>query len=62
MSQDIVLQTMKELGVEPTRENYLAFAYFGTPPEKLSAEEEAALPENLQRMTSDEPESDSRED
>jgi hypothetical protein len=41
---DIVLDKMKQLGVKPTRENYLDFAYLGTPPEKLSAEEEAMLP------------------
>lgn len=45
---DIVLDKMKKLGVEPTRQNYLTFAYFGTPPEKLSAEEEAMLPEQFQ--------------
>jgi hypothetical protein len=44
---DIVLNKMKEMGVEPTRKNYLDFAYLGTPPEKLSAEEEAMLPKGL---------------
>jgi len=44
---DIVLDKLKQLGVEPTRQNYLDFAYLGTPPKKLSAEEEALLPEGL---------------
>jgi hypothetical protein len=49
---DIVLDKMKQLGVKPTRENYLDFAYLGTPPEKLSAEEEAMLPKGLTDETS----------
>jgi hypothetical protein len=48
MQNDIVLDKMKELGVEPTRKNYLDFAYFGTPPKQLSAEEESMLPEQFQ--------------
>jgi hypothetical protein len=47
---DIVLDKMKQLGVEPTRQNYLTFAYFGTPPEHLTAEEEAQLPEQFQQF------------
>jgi hypothetical protein len=46
--EDIVLAKMKQLGVEPTRKNYLDFAYFGTPPEVLSGEEEAQLPPQFQ--------------
>jgi hypothetical protein len=46
--EDIVLSKMKQLGVEPTRKNYLDFAYFGTPPDVLSAEEEAQLPSQFQ--------------
>ena len=45
---DIVLDKMKQLGVAPTRKNYLDFAYLGTPPEELSAEEEAMLPKGLE--------------
>jgi len=44
---DIVLNKMKELGVPETRQNYLDFAYLGTPPKELSAEEEAMLPEQF---------------
>ena len=45
---DHVLNYMKKINVPLTRENYLDYAYFGNPPEELSAEEEAALPEELQ--------------
>jgi hypothetical protein len=44
---DIVIEKMKQLGVPLTRKNYLDFAYFGTPPETLSAEEEATIPKGL---------------
>jgi len=43
--RDCVLRKMVELNIALTRENYLHFAYFGNPPEELSAEEEADLPE-----------------
>jgi hypothetical protein len=46
--EDIVLSKMKQLGVEPTRKNYLDFAYLGQPPAVLSAEEESQLPPQLQ--------------
>lgn len=46
-SDDFVLDKMKELGVPPTRKNYLDFAYFGTPPAILGPEEEAMLPEQF---------------
>ena len=39
-----VVSMMREFGIEMTRENYLDLAYFGKPPEELSAEEEADLP------------------
>lgn len=45
---DYVLDKMKESGIPMTRENYLELAYMGDPPEKLSAEEEADLPEEFQ--------------
>ena len=52
---DNVLEMMKKAGVEPTRENYIRWAYFGTPPAKLSAEEESLLPEQFQKMENNEP-------
>lgn len=52
--EDIVLNKMKKEGVPLTRENYLQFAYFGNPPEELSAEEEAQLPEQFQKDTDEE--------
>lgn len=56
---DIILDFMKEKKVPITRDNYLAIAYMGNPPEELSAEEEAELPEGLQRKDSGaEPESE----
>ncbi len=60
---DVVLDMMKKVGVEPTRENYIRWAYFRTPPEKLSAEEEALLPEQFQfRGKEAKDESNSEED
>jgi hypothetical protein len=47
---DVVTDMMKKVGVEPTRENYIRWAYFGTPPAQLSAEEEVALPEQFQNL------------
>lgn len=47
---DIVLEKMKQLGVPVTRKNYLDFAYFGTPPAELSAEQEAELPPEIQKL------------
>jgi hypothetical protein len=49
MEKDIVVEKLKKVGLPVTRENYLFFAYLGNPPEKLSAEEEAQLPRELQR-------------
>lgn len=59
---DHVLEYMKKHGVPLTRDNYLAVAYMGNPPEELDAEEEAALPAQIQktgmkiRNSSEEPE------
>ncbi len=36
-------------GYKVTRANWLNVAYMGCPPDELSAEEEAELPEELQR-------------
>jgi hypothetical protein len=46
--QNVVLERMKSMGIPLTRENYLDLAYLGNPPEELSAEEEAELPEMFQ--------------
>jgi hypothetical protein len=48
-----VLDYMKANNVPLTREKYLEYAYFGNPPEKLSAEEEADLPEELKGKSQD---------
>ena len=47
-ADDCVIAKMTTLNIPMTRENYLAFAYFGTPPDQLSAEEEYMLPEQFQ--------------
>jgi hypothetical protein len=39
---------MKAAGIPLTRENYIAYAWGGTPPEEWSAEHEADLPEMFQ--------------
>jgi len=46
---DHVLEYMKKNKVPLTREDYLDYAYLGNPPEELSSEEEASLPEEFQR-------------
>jgi hypothetical protein len=48
---DGVLDLMWEAGVELTRENYLALAYLGNPPEQLDAEAESELPEEFRVKT-----------
>jgi hypothetical protein len=45
---DIVQQKMQKEDIPMTRENYLNLAYLGAPPEVLSGEEEADLPEEFQ--------------
>ena len=50
---DDVVSLMQKLGLPMDRETYLDLAYFGTPPEELSAEEEAELPEQFQETTSE---------
>ena len=45
---DGVLRFMKQHDIPLTRENYLDVAYLGNPPEELSAEQEAELPEQFQ--------------
>ena len=50
------VEYMKKNGVPLTRENYLDYAYLGNPPAQLSAEEEAELPEELQRTEPEEKE------
>lgn len=43
-----MLDLMKQMGVEPTRENYIDCAYLGTPPDPWTPEDESELPDNLQ--------------
>jgi hypothetical protein len=43
-----IIQHMQTLGMAVTRANYLKLAYFRDPPEELSAEQEAELPEIFQ--------------
>jgi len=50
---DSVLRFMKQHDVPVTRENYLDVAYLGNPPEELSAEEQAELPEEFQQHSED---------
>ena len=47
MTDDIVLQLMIEKGVPLTRENYLAIAYMGSPPEEIGGEIEASIPKEI---------------
>lgn len=53
---DYVLQKMKEAKLPMTRDQYLALAYFGNPPEPLSAEQEAELPKEFQKPVQEAPE------
>jgi hypothetical protein len=48
-----VLEYMKKHNVPLTRDKYLELAYFGNPPEELSAEQEAELPEEFQVWETD---------
>lgn len=48
MKTDAIIEKLKKEKLPVTRENYLQFAYLGDPPEHLSAEEEAALPDEFQ--------------
>jgi hypothetical protein len=45
---DANLDMMKRHGIPETRENYLALAYVGEPPDELSAEQELELPRQFQ--------------
>ena len=47
--QDPQVRIMAKLGIPLTRQNYLNLAYMGQVPNRLSAEEEAGLPQELQR-------------
>jgi hypothetical protein len=49
MAIDAILELMKRHNIPESRENYLAIAYFGSPPAKLSAEEEFQLPNQFRR-------------
>ena len=48
VGSDSFMRIMKRDGIPLTRENYIDFVYAGNPPEELSAEEEAQLPEMFQ--------------
>jgi hypothetical protein len=50
-SEDYVTQWLRKKGIPVTRKNWLNVAYMGAPPAELSAEEEAELPEELQRWS-----------
>jgi hypothetical protein len=50
---DIVLEKMKHLHIPLTLDNYLDMAYMGDPPKELTAEEEADIPEEIQRPQSE---------
>lgn len=42
---DSTIEYLKQLGGPITRDRYISFIHFGTPPEELSAEEEAEIPD-----------------
>ncbi len=46
---DPLIQIMKDHGIPITREHYLNLAYMGQVPDELGAEQEADLPEELQK-------------
>tara|TARA_R110000851_G_scaffold257656_1_gene410139 strand:+ start:1100 stop:1261 length:162 start_codon:yes stop_codon:yes gene_type:complete len=46
---DDVVTLMKRMGLPMDRETYLDLAYFGNPPEELTAEEEAELPDQFKQ-------------
>lgn len=48
-ANDPVVNYLKAHSTPVTRENYLNLAYLGDPPKELSAEEEAALPEEIRK-------------
>jgi len=45
---DEIIKQLKQHGIPINRDNYLDVAYMGNPPEKLSAEQLAELPEEIQ--------------
>lgn len=48
-NEDDLVAMMQRLGLPMDRETYLDLAYFGEPPEELSAEQEAELPEQFRQ-------------
>lgn len=54
MAVDYVLKKMERDHIPMTRENYLDIAFMGNPPDPLSAEQEADLPEQFQLQESEE--------
>lgn len=53
--KDGTLETLEELGLPLTRENYLMLGFMGDPPEELDGEIEAMLPDGI-RLADDEEE------
>jgi hypothetical protein len=51
---DVVLEKMQRDGIPMTRQNYLALAYLGDPPEEIGPEVEAQLPKQFQLNPPDE--------
>jgi len=49
MATDTTLELMKRHNIPESREIYLALAYMGNPPAKLSAEEEMQLPDQFRK-------------
>ncbi len=50
MADDMIIKLLKHYGEPVNRETYLRLKYAGKPPASLSAEEEAALPQNDARF------------
>lgn len=48
-NEDDLVAMMQRLNLPMDRETYLDLAYFGEPPEELSAEQEAELPEQFRQ-------------
>ena len=44
-ASDMIIARLKAYGGPITRERYISFIHFGDPPEELSAEEEAEIPD-----------------
>jgi hypothetical protein len=58
MASNATILVMKRKGVPLTVENYRFFAWMGTPPEEMSAEEASELPEELEDHPNKKPPAD----